>query len=504
MTNNVIQNLSYFGVHIFGLPGTPATSGSVVSKNLMRNFGTYNTASTISKWGGGVLLYNNQYARIIDNVMNNVRIGLQTGNFSAANPGAADSQVIAGNAIQTRRVGIFHNLHYGTASPFSLTGNQISGLTHSDETLVRGIQLSSLAVASLVENNTINFSSLTLPTSGYEVWNVKASSPTEISGGTVTGATIGLFLNNFEGYNSNAPDGSHAAVSDLAIFPRVGGTGIRVFDSPSSTSHAAVGLTLGSGVSVTNGAIGLAVENASASVPAISDLALSGQTGNYIELIANSGAITATSVKFAGKTGAVMTTGELLAVENKMLHQPDNAALGKVTILPGFDANNITINDPQTAVDFHIPSGVAVHITETGSLTVTGQFTLADGATLSVTGGALTFPDGTVFAGEFTFFNSFGSVNFDGNVTIAGSADGLILVSDIHIANGMTVTVDGTFTIDGCTVDSDGTFNLLINAGSHFTMARTSFQDGVVTVNSGSTEIYDNRFAASTITVTAA
>jgi hypothetical protein len=42
-----------------------------------------------------VLLYNNQYARVANNVMTNVRIGVQTGNFSRANPGTATYQVVS-------------------------------------------------------------------------------------------------------------------------------------------------------------------------------------------------------------------------------------------------------------------------------------------------------------------------------------------------------------------------------------------------------------------------
>jgi hypothetical protein len=109
--------------------------------------------------------------------MTNVRLGLQTGNFYQANPGAASSQVISGNTIQARRTGVFHNLHYSAASPMTFSGNTITALANANETRWDGIALSSLSVPSVSTNNTINGNGIvyTNLTKGYEVWNVKNS-----------------------------------------------------------------------------------------------------------------------------------------------------------------------------------------------------------------------------------------------------------------------------------------------------------------------------------------
>lgn len=500
VSNNRIKNILYFGVHLYGgSTSAPPTTGNVISSNLMEDFGTYQAGYAYAKWGGGVLLHNDHYTRVVDNVMTNVRLGIQTGNFHKPNPGSSDYQVISGNEIQARRLGIFYNMHYSTASPFTISGNTITGLAHAEEVSLKGILHSSQSVASFSQDNIIDFSSVSgVPTIGYEVWNVKSTTPAVISGGSVSGAVTGIFVNNYEGYNSNAPDGGHATVSGIAINVPAGGSGIRVLDSPSSTSHGAVSLAIGSGVSVAGGARGITVENANASVSALGDLVLSGQSGNYIELIANAGNLDATGVLFDGKIGSAMNTGELLEVENKLMHKPDDGNLGLITFDSDFDLTSIQIDDDQTFVDFHVPAGAVVTISESGSLTVTGGLSLASGASLQVNGGSLTFPDGTTLAGTFTFFNSFGSVNFDGDVTIAGSAEGLILVSDVHVANGATITVEGpgSFTIDGCTVDSDGTFDLVVEAGAEFTMARTAFSDGHIEVESGAAKIFDNHFSA--------
>ena len=229
--------------------------------------------------------------------------------------------------MQVRRVGIFHNLHYGPTSPYTLSNNTITGLANVNEVGVRGILLGSLSVASTSQNNAINLSGVTVPSSGYEVWNVKSTAPAAISGGSVSNVSIGLFLNNYEGYSTDADDGAHASVSGLSITPNAGGTGIRVLDSPSST-HKNVQLAIGAGVTVNGGAKGLTVENASASVTSAGNLALSGQSGNYIELVSNAGDIDATSVSFDGVTGATATLAQNFAIEDKIVHKVDNSSLG--------------------------------------------------------------------------------------------------------------------------------------------------------------------------------
>jgi hypothetical protein len=347
VTNNIFKNLSYFGVTLFGASySAPATSGHTISQNKFQNFGTYNDvgANNISFWGGGVLIYNSQYAAIEDNCMEDVRIGIQTGNFHIANPGLPAFQVIDQNTMSVRRTGIFFNLHTSLTSPYTLSFNGITAVGNANETKWTGIQLASLSVASTSTGNTINGTGtdvLQVNTSGYNVWNVKNTFPAVISGGSVSGVDIGLFANNFEGYSSNAGDGAHATVSGLAITPNTGGTGIRVLDSPSSTTHANVQLQIGAGVTVTGGAKGLLIENTSASIvdATLSNLDFVNQTGNYIELVNNAGNLSATSATFtnpvpafAGVTGDVASLTANFTIEDKIVHDIDNDALGFVRV----------------------------------------------------------------------------------------------------------------------------------------------------------------------------
>ncbi|MDO8971960.1 MAG: hypothetical protein Q7U74_14795, partial [Saprospiraceae bacterium] len=180
-------------------------------------------------------------------------------------------------------------------------------------------------------------------TSGYQVWNVKNTFPASISGGSVMGVDMGLFANNYEGYSSNAGDGAHATVSGLAITPKSGGTGIRVLDSPSSTTHANVQLDINAGVTITGGAKGLLIENLNASIVGgtLDNIAFVNQTGNYIELVANAGNLSAIDATFsnlvpafAGVTGDDASLTANFTIEDKIVHDIDNDALGFVRVKP--------------------------------------------------------------------------------------------------------------------------------------------------------------------------
>jgi nitrous oxidase accessory protein NosD len=193
---------------------------------LIKDLGYYGSGG-FANWGGGILIYNNQYTRITNNVLQNVRLGIQTGNFSRANIGDDDFQYIGENTINTRRRGIFYNLHYGPASPFTLNANVITGVENTNETKWSGILIASQANApSNITGNMINGSALVTPaTSGIEVWNVSSTAYSNISGGTISNVDIGVFANNFEGYNGNGTDGAHATVSGVTITPKATGVG---------------------------------------------------------------------------------------------------------------------------------------------------------------------------------------------------------------------------------------------------------------------------------------
>ncbi|HZV69056.1 MAG TPA: autotransporter-associated beta strand repeat-containing protein [Saprospiraceae bacterium] len=261
VTNNIIQNLSYFGVTLDDYLVAAPSSGHVVSNNMIRNMGTYDVASGINLWGGGVLIYDNQYTAVTNNCMTNVRIGVQTGNFFSANPGGPASQSIANNTISARRRGIFHNLFYTAASPYTLNANNITGVAHAGETAAwDAILISSMqTVASTASNNVINGSAITaLPTVGISIWNDQISPL--ISGGTITGVGLGINVNNFEGYPSTGSDANNtSAVIDAVTVTGATIAGIRVHDNPLNTNGALVSAEIRGNTTVTGSPAGIIV-----------------------------------------------------------------------------------------------------------------------------------------------------------------------------------------------------------------------------------------------------
>ncbi len=441
VSNNIFQNLSYFGVTLYGSGSGTPTAGHSIDHNKFRNLGTYNDPSTngsfnINFWGGGVLLYNNHYAVISNNCMDNVRTGVQTGNYYLGNPApSSTTPAISNNTLtNVRRTGIFHNLHYSAASAIAVDNNSISGASNVNETKWDGISLFSLSVPSSATGNTINVGSINQSSKGYEVWNVQNTYPTAISGGSVTGTDIGVFVNNYDGYNSDAhPFGAHASLSGITITPNATGTGIRVFDNPAS-SHDNVQLSLGTGVLVNNGTDGLVIQNASAAVTAMNDVAFSGQTGSYIKLINNANNLNATTATFGGVTGASATLSQLFAIEDKITHKIDNSALGFVTV----KANN----DYVTTNSFVSPN--------TAGSIQRGVDAASNGFTVNVNSGT---------------YNE--SVLVNKSVSILGAQSGVlakgrsgaesIVDPNVSAANGFKVVTDNV-TVDGFTITNSATY----------------------------------------------
>ncbi len=447
VSKNIIKNLSYFGVTLYGASfSAPATTGHIIDDNLFQDFGTYDNASGIAFWGGAVLLYNNQYAQVSNNTGTNLRIGVQTGNFAQANPGAAQFQRIENNTFSTRRLGVFHNLAYSAASEYTLHANNFTAIDHASEVNWDGISLASLSVTSTTSNNMINGVGTTKNSKGIQVWNVKSTSIAAISGGTISNVNTGVFINNYEGYNSNADDGAHANISGMSISPNATGTGIRVLDSPSSTSHAPVQLTIGTGVIVTGGTKGLVIENDAATLIAANNIAFSGTTGNYIELIANDGNIDATTATFDTKTGATATLSENYDIEDKILHGTDNAALGfvrvksnEVFVTPMSASIQRGVNVATTGDQVNVKAGTYAEL-----VSVAGKTVHLKGANSGTDGNAVRIPESKIVPPV----TSFGSVL----LTIASGAHGTTV--DGFEINGNNPLVTSGLVVDGEDIDA--------------------------------------------------
>lgn len=200
--NNILKHATYTAIEMYNYTNAAATSGNYIQNNLIQDIG-----ETTYSWGIGILLYNNFYADVTGNVMEGVRLGIQTGNYYLDNPGTTGS--ISNNEINAWALGIFHNLWYSAASNMPVSGNTINAVSYPGySTKWNGMLVTSFAGAA---NTSITNNIITIPdtltytqySAGYNVWNDNTTLPLVISGGTVTGGTYGVFVNNYDGYPSD-------------------------------------------------------------------------------------------------------------------------------------------------------------------------------------------------------------------------------------------------------------------------------------------------------------
>lgn len=284
--NNILKYSTYSGMEFYNYTNDAATAGNFIRYNLLEDIGetTYN-------WGIGVLVYNNFYADITDNVFNRVRTGIQTGNYYRANPGTTGS--ISNNDLNVWRLGIFHNMWYANASPITIADNTITAVSYPGATKWNGILLSSFQspVSTVIRDNTITIPDvITYPApgyaAGYNVWNVGADAAITIEGGIVNGGDYGVFVNNFEGYATNANSTSITIQGVISRNAKV--AGIYVKDSPDNTNDATVHADILSS-QIEGAATGILVEGSDATMTAhwnrIADITTAGLTNTTGTLV---------------------------------------------------------------------------------------------------------------------------------------------------------------------------------------------------------------------------
>lgn len=366
VANNIVKNIAYAGLDFYNYSNPAATADNYIQNNQFANIGHIPYG-----YGIGVLIYNNFYAEISGNVMTGVRKGIQTGNFSKANPGTTAS--IHDNNITATRFGLFYNLHYSAASPFSIFNNAFGVL---DETggAVRweAVVLSSQqqTVSATISNNTITATPVTQTTVGYDVWNCPSTGSLTIQGGTVSGCAYGAWVNNYDGYNSSG-DSSVMTLDGVAI---TGATiaGVYVKDNPLNNNGATARAVLQGGCSISSSAVGILVDGVDASA-APGDTALASLTGNYISLTnAAASGLDATSVGFDGQVGSAMSLTDLFTVEDRVQHKVDDASLGLVRV----KADNVYVTLSSGSIQRGIDAAALGNTVNVGAGTFTENLAL--------------------------------------------------------------------------------------------------------------------------------
>ncbi len=434
--NNVIEDLSYQGVDIGWGSNAAATSGNTISQNVFRNIGAYDDE------GDGVRVYNNFFADVAGNQMLNVRMGVEAGNFGAANPGSTGS--IASNEIQARRRGVFYNLFHPGVSAIPVTSNTITATADDPAytgSLWTGVYIISQepGVTGTFENNVIDGTgSSHTPTAGFTVLSTSSTAAVTISGGTISGVNYGIWEDTGQPNGFGATAGGMAVtISGVAITAST--YGVYIHEDPGYAYDVTATIEgdttiAASGSSVT----GIEVSGAKASVAFSGTLpvALDGGLSDYIVLAggamggATPGTLDASQASFGGFIGgdaSPINPADFYAVEDKINDYLDNPALGSISLNP----NNVFVTqESETSTAGAVQRGVNVASTGGHLYIQAGSFDdqVTIGQDLSVTGAGP--GQTTIFAPATMAPDSYGKRNV------------------VEINNGASVTMTG-LTVSG-------------------------------------------------------
>lgn len=472
--NNILKNSTYTGIDFYNYTNSAATSNNYIRYNRFEDIG-----ETTYDWGIGVLIYNNFYADITDNVFTGVRTGIQTGNFFSANPGPTGS--ISNNEIGTWRLGIFHNLAYTSASPLTISNNTLTAENYPGATKWNGILLSSIqsAVSVTISGNdivvpgTVSYSSPDYA-AGYNVWNVTSTAPITISGGSVTGGNYGIWVNNYAGYSSNGDSTSikidGVSISDASI------AGIYVHDDPLNSNGATVNATI-INAPITGSTVGILVEGSDAAA-----------TGSCNQITGNTAGVnntTTTVLNFEqnwwgavnGPSGAGTGSGDTVSANVDFTPWSVNAAC------TSFETPTITPTVTQTATP-----------TETSTVTNTSTVTPSSTPTITPTETETSTPTITFTATATSTASPTETMTATATNTATATATRTATLTSTPTATSTPVTV----TINQAAGQADPDFANSANKAIHFTAV---FSEGV-TGFTGADISFSGTTATGTITAT--
>jgi len=249
--NNIIKNYAYSAIDFYNYyNGGNATSGNLITNNLIKDI------RPTGGFGIGVLIYNNCYTNITNNVINGTMVGVQTGNFYKADPGSSHS--ISNNTITSYRKGIWYNGSYSNASNHNIENNILRTYTGAPNNW--SIQITSIQdnVSPNINNNDIGGAKY-----GYNLWSNNTTDTITIKGGIVGECVNGIVADNFEGYQSNA-NSSYYKVKNVTIANC--DTAIVVRDAPENSNSSTVGLLIADSTNSSATPIALYVTGSDASV----------------------------------------------------------------------------------------------------------------------------------------------------------------------------------------------------------------------------------------------
>ena len=209
-----------------------------------------------------------------------------------------------------------------------------------------------------------------------------------------------------------------------------------------------------------------------------------------------------------GPTHASNPGGAGSAIGDRVTYSPwyADVALTLLATADSFEDRDVAQGQTETFDDLYVGAGATW--TVRGTLEVTGKLTIAEGGSIEVIDGELVLGaagGGThTMAGTFVVYNSFGSIEILEDTEFSG--DALMLISDIHVADGVTLTVSGSLILDGCTVDcldAGGRFAIEVVSGGTLTMERTQLFDADLTLEGNGSLVRNNQLTNVAATVNA-
>ena len=288
--NTVLRNAIFAGIYADNTDdnnvNTPG-GDNVIQLNRFTNI------TNPSTWGIGVYAGDNFYAQIDDNLLDQVRVGIQFAeNDYAADPGT-QAPAVSRNEIHATRTGMFFNLFYSQATTWTVSDNQVFASANAQQ----ANQWNGMQIESMQNDQTANISGNTIDGSavlgsrravGYVLNNIVStqSTNTAIDGGTVSNVDVGVLSTDATNYTGPV----NGFIVQNVTFNNATLAAFYVEDTDQITGAAT--LTIGPGntyASVTH-QLALSGTNASVSFSGIggADDVLVRAGGNYFFGIANS------------------------------------------------------------------------------------------------------------------------------------------------------------------------------------------------------------------------
>ncbi len=202
--NTVLRNAIFAGIYADNTDNNHVNTPGGDSLIQLNRFTNITNPST---WGIGVYAGDNFYAQITDNLLDQVRVGIQFAeNDYAADPGT-QMPAVSRNEIHATRTGMFFNLFYANATTWTVSDNHVFASANTGQ----ANEWNGMQIESMQSDQTANISGNVIDGSavlgsrhavGYVLNNIVStrSANTAIDGGSVSNVDVGVLSTDATNY----------------------------------------------------------------------------------------------------------------------------------------------------------------------------------------------------------------------------------------------------------------------------------------------------------------